>query len=107
MTKRKLQQCIDQVLGQVVELVKPTRVILFGSAATGAVTPDSDLDFLVVVPGKRDCEEAVDRLNREVRHKPMPCDFLVVTAGTLRQTKDRSGLIYGEILKHGREVYAA
>lgn len=107
MTKRRLQQNIAQVLDQIVRLVSPTRVILFGSAARGDVTPDSDLDFLVVIPDTQDREEVMDRLNKDVRRKAMPCDFLVVTATALKRTKANVGLIYGEILKEGREIYAA
>jgi predicted nucleotidyltransferase len=107
MTKRKLQHSIKQVLDQIVSLANPTRVILFGSAAKGNITPDSDLDFLVVVPNSRNREDVVDCLNKGVRQKAMPCDFLVVTAAALRRTKANAGLIYGEILKTGREIYAA
>jgi len=34
----------------IVESVHPLRIILFGSAARGAMGPDSDFDFLVVKP---------------------------------------------------------
>lgn len=107
MTKRVLQQCIAQVLNQVVGLAQPTRVILFGSAAKGTTTRDSDLDFLVVIPRTQDREKVIDRLNKEVRRPAMPCDFLVVSAETLRRSRSNPGLIYREILKHGREIYAA
>jgi len=107
MTKRKLQRNIEQVLDQIVSLANPSRVILFGSAAKGDITPDSDLDFLVVIPNSRNREDVVDCLNKGVRQKAMPCDFLVVTAAVLSRTKANAGLIYGEILKTGREIYAA
>jgi hypothetical protein len=41
----------------------------------------------------------------EVRSRPMPCDFMVVTETTLRRNRDNPGLIYGEILARGKEVY--
>ena len=106
MTKRKLQQSIEQVLDQIVSLTNPTRVILFGSAAKGDITQDSDLDFLVVIPNSRNREDVVDCLNKGVRRKALPCDFLVVTAAALKRTRTNAGLIYGEILKTGREIYA-
>lgn len=106
MTKRKLQHNIEQVLDQIVSLANPTRVILFGSAAKGDITPNSDLDFLVVIPNSRNRENVVDCLNKGVRRKAMPCDFLVVTASALKRTRANAGLIYGEIIKTGREIYA-
>lgn len=93
-------------MDQVVSLAHPKRVILFGSVAEGRAGPDSDLDFLVIVPEGRDVREVEDRLNVGVRSRPMPCDFVVVTPGTLKRHGRNPGMIYGEILRKGREVYA-
>ena len=106
MRSADLQQGIQQVVAQVVALARPRRVILFGSAAEGRVGPDSDLDFLVVVPDGRDIGQVTDQLNIGVRARPMPCDFLVVTPSILRRNQHKPGMVYGEILEHGREVYA-
>lgn len=102
-----LNQNIRQVVDQIVTLATPLRIILFGSAATGKTGPDSDLDFLIVVPEASRTSDVVDRLYMQVRKKPMPCDFLVVTDSMLRKHRNNRGLIYHEILKRGREVYAA
>jgi uncharacterized protein len=101
-----MQRGVRQVLTQVVSLARPTRVILFGSAVEGRVGPDSDLDFLVVVPDGRNVRKVTDRLNVGVRGRPMPCDFVVVTPSILRRHRNRPGMVYGEILERGREVYA-
>ena len=98
---------IRQVIDHVVALTHPTRIILFGSAATGRLEPDSDLGFLVIVPEDEKIEAATDRLNMEVRNRPRPCDFLVVTQAILDRNRDNPGLMYGEILETGKEVYAA
>ena len=106
MDRAHLRRNIRQVVDQVVALAHPRRVILFGSAASGRVEEDSDLDFLVVVSEHDQPEELTDRLNMGVRHRPMPCDFMVVTETVLDRQRDNPGLIYGEILTQGREVYA-
>ena len=105
MERTDIQRSVRQVVEQVVRLAKPTRVILFGSAAKGHAGSDSDLDFLVIVPDERDVREVTDRLNVGVRSRPMPCDFIVVTAGTLMKHHRTPGMIYGEVLEQGREVY--
>jgi len=102
-----LNRNVRQVVDQIVKLAMPIRIILFGSAATGKIGPDSDLDFLVVVPETRQPTVIVDQLYMEVRKKPMPCDFLVVTENMLQKHRNNRGLIYHEILKRGKEVYAA
>jgi len=44
------QQTIEEVTRRLVEFYSPIRIYLFGSEARGDSGPDSDLDFLVVVP---------------------------------------------------------
>ena len=107
MTQVQLRSNIREVVDQVVALAHPIRIVLFGSAATGRVGTDSDLDFLVVVREGEQPEEVTDRLNMKVHNRPMPCDFMVVTQSVLDRQRDNPGLIYGEILAQGREVYAA
>ncbi len=103
----KLNQNVKQVVDQIVRLATPLRIILFGSAASGKTGPDSDLDFLIVVPENRQTSAVVDQLYMEVRKKPMPCDFLVVTESMLKKHRLNRSLIYHEILRWGKEVYAA
>src|SRR5450432_2911036 len=44
------QEAIEEITRRLVEHYHPERVYLFGSVARGDDGPDSDLDFLVVVP---------------------------------------------------------
>ena len=44
------EEAIAEITRRLVEACEPVRVYLFGSAARGDDSPDSDLDFLVVVP---------------------------------------------------------
>jgi uncharacterized protein len=44
------QEVIEEMTRRLVEFYCPVRVYLFGSEARGEAGPDSDLDFLVVVP---------------------------------------------------------
>ena len=106
MTRAQLRKNVRQVVDQIVELAQPRRIILFGSAATGRVEEDSDLDFLIVIPEDERPQDLTDRLNMQVRNRPMPCDFMVVTQAVLDRNIDNPGLVYGEILTRGREVYA-
>ncbi len=41
---------IDRLTARLVERFRPDKVILFGSRATDAARPDSDVDLLVVLP---------------------------------------------------------
>jgi predicted nucleotidyltransferase len=44
------QEVIEEMTRRLVEFYRPVRIYLFGSEARGEAGPDSDLDFLVVVP---------------------------------------------------------
>jgi Predicted nucleotidyltransferases len=44
------QEVVEEMTRRLVEFYRPVRIYLFGSAARGEEGPDSDLDFLVVVP---------------------------------------------------------
>jgi hypothetical protein len=43
-------QAIAEITRRLVDVYRPVRIYLFGSVARGDDGPDSDLDFLVVVP---------------------------------------------------------
>jgi len=52
---------LPEVVRRLVEVYHPLRIYLFGSAARGDASPDSDYDIMVVVPddaprGQQDCE---------------------------------------------------
>ena len=44
------QETITEITRRLVEFYQPVRIYLFGSTARGESGPDSDLDFLVVLP---------------------------------------------------------
>jgi predicted nucleotidyltransferase len=72
-----VQNEIESITAQLIEKYKPEKIILFGSAARGDATPDSDLDFLIIkndTPYKgRDRMIEVSRLI----DRNLPADFLV------------------------------
>ena len=44
------EEAIQEITRRLVEFYHPDKIYLFGSEARGEAGPDSDLDFLVVVP---------------------------------------------------------
>lgn len=101
------QATIDQLVKQIVQLVNPLRVILFGSAARGEMGPDSDVDILVVVPDGTHRRQTAQKLYRDVRNVGVPFDVVVATATDIQKHKDNIGLIYRSVLREGKEVYVA
>lgn len=48
MIPENIKEEIDNISKQIIEKYKPQKIILFGSAAKGKFTPDSDLDFFII-----------------------------------------------------------
>ena len=98
---------IQELVRQIVEAVHPLRIILFGSAARGDANPDSDLDVLVVMPDGTHRRRTAQDLYLKIHGLGVPFDILVVTPSVLERHRDNVGLIYRQVLREGREIYAA
>ena len=97
---------IKEAVRKIVEIEQPDRVILFGSAARGAATINSDADFLIVTRNevKSPRQESV-RIRRALRGISMPMDILIVSKKKLQQLAHQPGLVYREALRNGKVVY--
>ncbi len=97
---------IKELINQIVTLLHPLRIILFGSAARGDMGTHSDIDVLVVMPEGVHRRRTAQAVYRHVRNMKIPFDVLVATPADLDQHRDNRGLIYHTILAEGKEVYA-
>jgi predicted nucleotidyltransferase len=104
---RPTSKQIDQLVEGIVEIVNPLKVILFGSVTRGNLTPDSDIDVLVVMPDGTHRRKTAQLLYQKITGLGIPFDVLVATPDDLERHKDNIGLIYQTVLQEGVEVYAA
>lgn len=98
---------VDAIIGRIINSVHPLRIILFGSAARGGMTSDSDIDVLVVMPDGIHRLKTARYLYQQMLGIGRPVDIVVTTPSVLERHKDNPGLIYRSVLAEGREVYAA
>ncbi len=82
-----------------------TRVILFGSAARGELTQDSDLDFLVVERDVDDRHAEQVRLRRELRPLGVPVDVIVVSERYAEEWGPARGSMVHAALTEGRVLH--
>jgi HEPN domain-containing protein/predicted nucleotidyltransferase len=103
------QEKIDEAVRRLVEVARPTRIILFGSAARGELHEHSDLDLMVVLPEPPVPSHGavVTRFYSALAGIPMAKDIVVVTEDRLAELGDRPSLVYREALREGKVVYEA
>ena len=88
-------ETIQEIVQRLLRVCSPDRVILFGSAATGAMTPDSDIDLLVLEPQVHDVREEAARLRAALDGVPYPIDVIVMSCERFDETR---GVIGGCLL---------
>jgi uncharacterized protein len=103
----ELEKRIDILVRQIVDIARPLRIVLFGSATSENVLPGSDLDVLVVMPAGTHRRQTAQRLYREISGVGMPFDLIIATPQDLVNHQNNIGLIYHSILRDGKEIYAA
>jgi uncharacterized protein len=99
------ESLIREIVRRVLSVARPDRIILFGSAATGKMTKDSDIDLLVLE------REPADRLRRSVEIRGAlgdvgyPVDVIVMRTERFERTKRWIGGIAFPANKYGRVIY--
>jgi len=99
------QQALDEIVEQIVKVLHPERIILFGSWARGEAGPDSDVDILVVADvadpkGFRSVEarEAIGSI-------PFSLDLLVITPEEWDRWHTFPNTVMGQAAKYGRLLH--
>ena len=103
----QIESDIQKLVDNIVELVDPIEIILFGSYARGDPNPDSDIDLLVVMPDGTHRRNTMRHLYSNIDFFIVPFDILVANEGDLIEYKDDVGLIYYYALKDGKSIYAS
>ena len=101
------QGAIQQTVQRILQVTRPRKVILFGSYARGDATADSDVDLMVILPGKPDKVAEMIRLRQAIGAVGTGVDVLVFSEDEAR----RRGQVLGTVIywanKEGRVLYEA
>jgi predicted nucleotidyltransferase len=98
---------LNEVVRRVLSVGRPDRIILFGSAATGQMTKDSDVDLLVVEPAPANTHERSVEIRAAVGDIGYPVDVIVMRTERFERTKRVVGGIAYPANKYGRVIYEA
>jgi len=100
------QRLLDRIIPRIVEVAQPEKIILFGSAARGAMGPNSDLDLLIIKSCPRRRTVAM-QIYSKVGGMGCAPEITVVTPENVERYGHSSALVIEPALREGRVVYAA
>ena len=98
---------IDEIVRRVLSVAKPDKIILFGSAATGQMTRDSDIDLSVVDPEPIDQREEYVRIRHALGDLGYPFDILFISTDWFEASKNVIGGIAYPANKYGKVIHDA
>jgi predicted nucleotidyltransferase len=101
------QETINEIIRRIVDVARPDRIVLFGSAARGEAREESDIDLLVVKKGVSHRRRLAQEIYVSLIGIPVPVDVIVVTPEDVEELKDAIGTIIPAALTEGIEIYAA
>jgi len=102
------QKLIEEIIGRILKITQPERIILFGSAATGKMTRDKDIDLIVLkkAPPANSRKESV-RLRQAMRGLDLAFDIIVMATERFEESKGVIGGIAYPANKYGKVIYEA
>lgn len=96
---------LPAIVGRIVRLVDPVRIILFGSRARGTAREDSDYDLLVVFDEIDDRRATRIRIRSAIDDLPIAKDIVVATTEEEAWAPRLLGDILQTAIAEGRVVY--
>jgi predicted nucleotidyltransferase len=97
---------VQVVIGKIIELSQPRKIILFGSYIRGNTHLNSDLDILIVTKNEVESprKESI-RIRHALKGIHISMDILVISESKLKELANVPWLIYREAIKYGSVVY--
>ena len=101
------QKLIEEIVGRILAVTPAERIIMFGSAGTGNMTRDSDIDLLVLKSAPDNTRRESVRVRRALRGLGYPFDIIVMATERFDESKGVIGGIAFPANKYGKVIYEA
>ena len=100
------EDVVKKIVRRILKVYKADKIILFGSAATNRMNPDSDIDLLIVRKGVKDALTESVRIDTALDGLGYPFDVIVMTLDRFEETKNYIGGLAYPANKYGKVIYA-
>lgn len=97
------QKTLDEIIRRIVEVSQPERIILFGSAARGDMTRNSDVDLLIIKEGGDANLRA--QIYEKMYGVRVAVNAILVSPMDVERYKDSHALVIKPALQEGKVVY--
>ncbi|MBM4040568.1 MAG: nucleotidyltransferase domain-containing protein [Planctomycetes bacterium] len=101
------REVLKDIVGRIVEVANPERIVMFGSAVRGEMGPDSDIDLLVIKQGPVHRRRLARAIYRRMIGVGQAVDVIVATPEDIARYGQSPGLVYRSALQEGVDIYVA
>jgi predicted nucleotidyltransferase len=101
------EKITGEIIRRILSVATPSRIILFGTATTGKMTRDSDIDLLILEEYPGNTRERGVRIAQALRGLGFPFDIIVMATDRFEESKGVIGGIAYPANKYGKVIYEA
>ena len=101
------ESLIKEIVRRVLTVTKPDKIILFGSAAMGKMTRDSDIDLLIVEANPGNQRKESVKIDATLSELGYPFDVIVISSEWFEASKNVIGGIAYPANKYGKVIHEA
>jgi predicted nucleotidyltransferase len=101
------QNLIKKIITRILAVTQAEKIIIFGSAASGKMTRDSDIDLLILQSAPGDPRRESVRVRQALMDLDYPFDIIVMATERFEESKEIIGGIAYPAHKYGKVIYEA
>jgi predicted nucleotidyltransferase len=96
---------LEEAVRRIVQAADPDKIVLFGSAARGAMGPHSDLDLLVIKGGQYDYHRVITDIYSALAEVEPATEVVLATPEQVDRYRDSFCLVFYPALREGKTLY--
>lgn len=98
---------IKEIISRILTVTQAERIIIFGSAATGKMTRDSDIDLLVLKSAPDNPRQESVKVRQSLMDLGYPFDIVIMATERFEESKGVIGGIAYPANKYGKVIFEA